>query len=747
MRKNRYLFFQRRLTPQTFMTGAGIVFIIVFILFAVIVFFKPEQNPPGVVVSPPPVWETAIDRSGLSVLDSLEYPIKVDSKGTILRLGMILTFTFSPDWDRLVTGCNMGVFIWDITEDPPRLLKWLRNQDDIPNALAFSPDSRLLAQGNDGGTLTLWEQESGEILFHIRAYLNSTITKLVFSPDGSLLVTGDAVGRVKIWDTETGKRIGQLNEQEGGITALSFTPDGRYLLVGGAQGNTVTVWEWEKNRMILSKRGGELAFHPYDLNLMTPSALFSPDGKRILSQCVSSATQPFVLWDVSLNDANGKIERETHLIQSATGQSIPIQYQNISFSPDGKYVMTAWEQASLWDAETGARICAYPKLDGAYSHVAFSPDGWQFVTFNWRTHDFTFRELETGKVIRSFELHSNPSKFTLFMPDGRHILCGSDTGVTYIRDLESGRVTETYSLKTNEPQRVFGYSSDRQRLLSEFRGKPGVLFKDRKNECYVWDLQSGEKIQTFKGYKSYLRSCVMTRDGSKVIGAGVDGDITIWDAETGEIIESIQEKKSFSIEAFALSPTGESAAVILRPIKYQPGSQEHIVNIWDIQTGELICTTKYISGSSSPLLFFPDGRSILTGIGDRYLQIFSIENEESREIQYGRNQFSNSAAISPDGKYLVGSGYGGRLIFLNLETPQGVINVGTDLLTGPLQSNPGMTNWKKMGTQFIYNFPQSALEVQALDFSPDGKRLLLSGSDGNIQIWNLSNILAPAPAP
>jgi len=70
----------------------------------------------------------------------------------------------------------------------------------LPKALAFSPDSRLLAVGGQDANVRLWDVKSGRKLRMLLGHL-SQITALAFSKDGHMLASGSVDSTVLIWDT------------------------------------------------------------------------------------------------------------------------------------------------------------------------------------------------------------------------------------------------------------------------------------------------------------------------------------------------------------------------------------------------------------------------------------------------------------------------------------------------------------------------------------------------------------------
>lgn len=67
------------------------------------------------------------------------------------------------------------------------------------NRLAFSPDSQMLASGENSSAILLWDMRTRSIVATLTGS-KGTVTGLGFAPDGSVLVSGSNARRIIAWD-------------------------------------------------------------------------------------------------------------------------------------------------------------------------------------------------------------------------------------------------------------------------------------------------------------------------------------------------------------------------------------------------------------------------------------------------------------------------------------------------------------------------------------------------------------------
>src|SRR5262249_7870142 len=143
----------------------------------------------------------------------------------------ISSAVFSPD-GKLLAGTELGtVRVWDLTS------KQQVRELGEGRKIQFSPDGKLLAASWNNALrlrdVATWPPV-GEL-----PRAKSVVSTFAFAPGGTILATGEAGGTLRLWDVAQKREVASRRIHASDIAFLAFSPDGRRLATSGERGSTV----------------------------------------------------------------------------------------------------------------------------------------------------------------------------------------------------------------------------------------------------------------------------------------------------------------------------------------------------------------------------------------------------------------------------------------------------------------------------------------------------------------------------
>ena len=113
-------------------------------------------------------------------------------------------------------------------------------------------------------------------------------------------------------------------------------------------------------------------------------------------------------------------------------------------------------------------------------------------------------------------------------PDGKRVVSGSEDRTLKVWDLESGQVLQTLS-GHGDWVRAVAVTPDGQRAVSG----------SRDDTLKVWDLASGKELQTLSGHQGNVHAVALTPGGKRAVSGSADATLKVWDLERGQEIRTL----------------------------------------------------------------------------------------------------------------------------------------------------------------------------------------------------------------
>ncbi len=552
--------------------------------------------------------------------------------------------TFALSWTGkvLVTAGEDTIIAWDV---PARKqLCSIEAERVYKSGLAIAPDDRSLAYVGKGNSVRVCDVQTGKEKRQFTGDVGE-VNSLSFTLDGKMLLSGGNLG-IRVREIETGREVRRFDA--GLFNYLALSPDGATLASGGRQ----PVENVLRARLILwdvatGKKLREIHGHKQ----FVEGVVFSPDGKTL----ASSELETIYLWDVSTG-------RELRRIDKAGYCGM-----RLAFSPDGKTLASATPSTEtvvrLWDVATGKPLQPGGH-EGTVRTVAFSPDGKLVATGAWLGYDFSIRlwDASTGALLKTFEGHKSYIQKILFTPDGKGVIAGSNDGMVYLWDVQTGKSKRTFSNRENGGYALLGMalSTDGKTLASISYPSDGTM----KPLVILWDVATGKPSLKWQSQDPQFPNIIAFSTDGEITAIPEGKGLPLREVASGQVLLSLEsaplQPRERLLEVVAFSPDGRAvAAVTGTPL---PGGRydelaDCTIHLWELATGRTIRRIQGIKNAVQAAAFSPDGRTLATA-GEGLVQLWDIATGKELLAYRGQDvQVSLGAvAFSPDGTKLV-AGY------------------------------------------------------------------------------------------
>lgn len=525
---------------------------------------------------------------------------------------------------------------------------------------------------------------------------------IAFSPNGRTLATETSDHTLKLRDTTTQEEK-VVPGLTGPLHAMLFSPDGRFLITDG-EDQVIKVWDLganpPKSIATLRETQPEPATRAERMAAMTKEpgikdipAKFSGDGKTLAVWSGDTIR----LWDTA-----AWRERTTLKLNLSSTLNL------LSLSPDGNLLVIEHDQlVEVWDLRGGVpkELEALKTQRNNVANVAaFSPDSKMLVTED-QENEVKLWDLSTNTPReRALLEKARWHLFGTFSPDGKRLILVDYDGTAEVWDTTSDKPGPAKTLSVDLGRDVNLYPrvslSPDANLLAIWKGNGSIkLLSLKMNDS----SQLAGELATLR-IPGTVDSVDFSSDGNSLAALNQDGTMKVWDLGRGKEVGLLKGHAS-SISALGFSPDGKTLLAV---------SNEKTLKSWDM-TVNLMSPVSYLAGFFSLCeALSPNGKSVAVGGADGARLVETSGIRDSMLLKQSRGDHVHTVAFSPDGETLAIGGAGGLKLWH--------------------ASKPAEDPKPISGKQGI---------VLAVTFSSDGVLLAAVYQDGDVEIWDRSNLKAP----
>ena len=257
---------------------------------------------------------------------------------------------------------------------------------------------------------------------------------------------------------------------------------------------------------------------------------------------------------------------------------------------------------------------------------------------------------------------------------------------------------------------ALAYSSDSNLIASG----------DISGRLIIWNVSTGHPL-LLEGHKKKVLDLAFNKSGEYLVSISKDKYLKVWRVATGEIIESYYEADGVSnlslVDGSAFYSTNRKALKVLH-----------------IYSGQVSDITK-TNTSISSLKASDNAQLLAFGSFDGSLNLFNLRSKRLQTL-YGHKGSVKSIDFSDDGLFAVTGASDNSINLWSIQT--GMFRAFDNFTKGFV--NPNIKPFPKKLPSWITNINfvrEYPTEVNHVRFSPDGKSVVASYSDGVVKICDL----------
>lgn len=541
------------------------------------------------------------------------------------------------------------------------------------NAVALSPEGRLLATGAEDFSIKLWDPATGQML-HTFPAQGGPVFDLTFSPDGRWLASASFDGFIQVWHVDTRALAYRITQVRGAAYGVSFSPDSGRLAVTSR----------DRAVRLFTATNGTLLQAFSDLTQPTAAVRFNTDGSLL----AAGSTEGFVaVWDTAKGELKHKWSHgrpvlaltfaQTNQLVGGGGLPFGLRFWDVTSGAQTdlqRFRQTIRAIQPLDDDTLAVAQDAFVYLRRAASgqilrilqqraalalDLAASSNGLLCVGRSDATVDvWNWRE---GKLLRVLNDPPRPplpffseDRRIAFSPDGRLLASTFEVQQAQVWDAE----TMLLHFSLAHPSGALGelaFSPDGQFIATA--GEDRVV--------RLWNAGDGREVRALRGHTEPVKSVAFSHDGNLLAsGAGndetestQDHSIRLWRPQTGELVRELRGQWRASISSLAFHPNSK---LLLSVERLGP------ITLWDVETGEALRTLN--DKASRSARFSPDGKLFTASQAGRIVRLYDTASQKILATFNEHQHNTTLFAFSPDGRWIASGSVDGSVRFWETAT-------------------------------------------------------------------------------
>jgi WD40 repeat protein len=277
----------------------------------------------------------------------------------------------------------------------------------------------------------------------------------------------------------------------------------------------------------------------------------------------------------------------------------------VQFSPDGKILLSGNQDGSIkaWDvANNFKQTTSVNPIGESITNISFSTDAKEIGISSYKSF-FIYGNPTLKKLKAKKKAHTTFVRCANFSKSGEYVVSTSWRDNTIVIWKRSSLKVEKVLPETVWTDYAMFINDDKQ-----------IVSINHENTIKVWDVASGNLMQTFAGHTDWVYGILLSPDGKYLLSGSLDNSIKKWDLNTGKIVQTIEAHKN-GITWLASSADGKY---------FISSSLDKTAKLWSWETMQEIAQFSGHDEAVLEAVISPDNKYIATGSLDKTIKIWAF---------------------------------------------------------------------------------------------------------------------------